>query len=75
MPKLRPLSYQVLARLFEADGFRLVREADGHMVLAKPGVHRPIVIPKYSAVPVFIIKNSLRTAGMSRERFFELLGE
>jgi hypothetical protein len=31
------------------------------------------VIPKYAAVPVFVIKNNLRTAGMSRERYFELL--
>jgi hypothetical protein len=45
------------------------------MVLTKPGVVRPVVIPKYSAVPVFIIKNNLRTAGMSRERYFELLDQ
>ena len=34
------------------------------MVFTKPGVVRPVVIPKYSSVPVFIIKNNLRTAGM-----------
>jgi hypothetical protein len=43
------------------------------MVFTKPAVLRPVVIPKYAAVPVFIIKNNLRTAGMSRERYFELL--
>jgi hypothetical protein len=43
------------------------------MVLTKPGVPRPVVIPRYAAVPVFIIRNNLRTAGMSRERYFELL--
>jgi hypothetical protein len=43
------------------------------MVFTKPGVIRPVVIPKYATVPVFIIKNNLRTAGMSRERYFELL--
>ena len=45
------------------------------MVYVKPGILRPIVIPKYAAVPVFIIKNNLRSAGISRERYFELLGE
>ncbi len=45
------------------------------MVFTKLGVVRPIVIPKYAAVPVFIIKNNLRTAGMSRDRYFKLLGE
>jgi hypothetical protein len=43
------------------------------MVLTKPGVFRPVVIPKYAAVPVFIIKNNLKTGGISRERYFELL--
>jgi hypothetical protein len=33
------------------------------------------VIPKYAAVPVFIIKNNLRTGGISRDRYFELLGQ
>ena len=43
------------------------------MVFTKPGVLRPVVISKYSAVPVFIVKNNLRTAGISRERYLELL--
>ena len=45
------------------------------MVFTKPDVLRPVVIPKYAAIPVFIIKNNLRTAGMTRERYFELLGQ
>jgi hypothetical protein len=28
----------------------------------------------YDHVPVFIIRNNLRSARMSRERYFELLG-
>jgi hypothetical protein len=43
------------------------------MVFTKPGVLRPIVIPKYASAPVFIIRNNLRTAGMTRERYVELL--
>ena len=61
--------------MFEADGFRWVRTQGDHMVFTKPGVLRPIVIPKYDAVPVFVIKNNLRTAGMSRDRYFELLNQ
>ena len=75
MPKLGPVSYRQLAREFEADGFRCVREEGDHMVFTKPGVIRPVVIPKYASVPVFIIKNNLRTSGMSRERYFELLSD
>ncbi len=71
--KLSPVSYKQLQKVFEADGFCLVREQGDHMVFTKPGVIRPIVIPKYAAVPVFLIKNNLRSAGMSRERYFDLL--
>ena len=45
------------------------------MVFTKQGVIRPVVIPRYGAVPVFVIKNNIRTAGISRDRYFELLGE
>jgi predicted RNA binding protein YcfA (HicA-like mRNA interferase family) len=75
MPKLGPVSYRQLVRVFEADGFRCIREEGDHMVFTKPGVIRPVVIPKYASVPVFIIKNNLRTSGMSRERYFELLSD
>jgi predicted RNA binding protein YcfA (HicA-like mRNA interferase family) len=73
MPKLSPVSYKELVKVFESDGFRCVRIEGDHMVFTKPGIIRPVVIPRYSAVPVFVIKNNLRTAGMSRDRYFELL--
>jgi predicted RNA binding protein YcfA (HicA-like mRNA interferase family) len=75
MPKFRPVSYKTLVRVFEADGFRCVRQEGDHMVFTKPGCIRPVVIPKYSSVPVFIIKNNLRTGNMPRERYFKLLNE
>ena len=64
MSKLSPVSYEQLVSVFEGD----------HMVFTKPGLIRPVVIPKYAAVPVFIIKNNLRTVGISRERYLKLLG-
>jgi len=41
----------------------------------KPGVDRPLVIPKYERVNVDIIEANLRTAKMSREEYFDLLRE
>ena len=75
MPKLSPVSYKQLQKVFEADGFLHLRTEGDHMVFTKPGIIRPVVIPKYASVPVFIIKNNLRTAGISRDRYFELLGQ
>ena len=73
MLKIVPISYQRLARVLEAEGFRFSRQKGDHLIYTKEDSVRPIVIPMYVDVPVFIIKNILRTAQVSRERYFELL--
>jgi predicted RNA binding protein YcfA (HicA-like mRNA interferase family) len=73
MAAIRPVHFQDLIRVFERDGFCFDRQVGDHRIYIKAGLRRPIVIPMYREVPVFIIKNLLRTAGMSRERYFELL--
>src|ERR1700680_912760 len=50
MPRLKPVSYKRLVEVFEAEGFVCVRTEGDHMVFTKPGVNRPVVIPKYAAV-------------------------
>ncbi len=73
MPRITPLPGRRLRRLFELAGFTCVRTEGDHMVLTRPGLARPLVIPDCDAVPVFIIRNNLRTAGLSREEYFRLL--
>jgi predicted RNA binding protein YcfA (HicA-like mRNA interferase family) len=75
MPKISPISYKILVCVFELAGFRKVREEGDHMIFTRPDVLRPVVIPKYRSVPVFIIRNNLRTSGMTRDRYFELLAQ
>lgn len=75
MPKFSLISYKRLVAVLEAEGFVHLRTEGDHMVFTKAGVIRPVVIPRYNAIPVFIIKNNLKTAGISRERYFELLGQ
>lgn len=73
MPAIRPLPYSTLARVFELDGWTYDHTSGDHLVYSKPGFKRPVVIPKWREVSTFIIQNNLRTAGMSRQRYFELL--
>ena len=75
MPKIIPIQASRLRKIFEKDGFKCVRIEGDHYVFTKQGVIRPIVIPNWPAVPVFIIKNNIRTAGISREHYFRLLKE
>jgi len=75
LARLTAVPYQQLVKIFEKDGFTFQRQTGSHRIYTKPGAKRPLVIPMYHAVPVFIIKNLVRAAGMSRERYFELLEE
>jgi len=75
VPRITPISSGRLAKLFEKAGFKFARRESGHLIYTKPGVPRPIVIPVRKDVPVFVIKNNLRSAGISREEYFRLLKE
>lgn len=75
MPRIIPLPASRLRKVFEKAGFKCVRIEGDHFVYVKPGISRPIVIPDWNEVPVFIIKNNLRTAGINREEYFALLNE
>jgi predicted RNA binding protein YcfA (HicA-like mRNA interferase family) len=72
--KIIPIHYEFLIKIFELDGFVLKRKRGDHLIMTKAGVKRPVVIkssPKL--VPVTHIRTNMTTAGMTRERFFELL--
>jgi predicted RNA binding protein YcfA (HicA-like mRNA interferase family) len=75
LPKLVPQPWTVLEKIFLAAGFRFARQQGSHRSYLKAGIARPVVIPTYDEVPVAIIRNNLRTAGISREEYFDLLDE
>ncbi|MEW6213720.1 MAG: type II toxin-antitoxin system HicA family toxin [Nitrospirota bacterium] len=75
MPKIIPIPASKLRKVFEKAGFKCVRIEGDHFVYTKQGVIRPVVIPDWDEIPVFIIKNNLRTAGITREEYFSLLKE
>ena len=73
MARLTPQPWHVLQKVFELDGFVVERVAGSHVVLTKPGVLRPVVLPSYDEVGLDIIRANMRTAGMSRTRYLGLL--
>ena len=73
MPRMIPVDWRTLERVFFSAGFVFIRQEGSHRCYTKPGVLRPIVIPAYDEVPVAIIRNNLRTAGISRDEYFRLL--
>ena len=73
MPKLGPVDWRTLVRVFEADGFVQERSQGSHLILVKPGIARPVVIPRYAEIRPDIILANLRTAKMARARYLALL--
>jgi predicted RNA binding protein YcfA (HicA-like mRNA interferase family) len=63
----------MLEKVFLAAGFQFARQEGSHRSYTNPGISRPVVIPTYDEVPVAIIRNNLKTAGISRDEYLRLL--
>ncbi len=73
MPAITPIHYKKLIKVFEELGWQYDRTKGDHLIFVKEGCIRPVVIPAYKTVPVFIIKNNLRTAKVSNDEYWEIL--
>ena len=73
MPKITPVHWRKLEKVFLAAGFRFARQQGSHRSYVKAGIARPVVIPTYDEVSVSIIRTNLKTAGISRDEYFRLL--
>ena len=43
------------------------------MIYHHPDAKRAVVIPRYDEIPVTVIMNNMKTVGMSREEYFQIL--
>ena len=73
MSRFTQIHWRKLVKILELDGAVIVGQTGDHIEMKKEGAKRRLVVPKYKNLPVFIIKNNLETAGISRKRYFELL--
>lgn len=67
------LPWHRLVCVFEQIGYRQAGQKGSHIKLEKPGVARPLIVPKYDEVGLDIITNLIRTSGITREAFLALL--
>ena len=73
--RITPVNYQRLVCVFKKAGFIYSRTSGDHLIYVKIGCARPLVIPKYANVPIFVIKNLMRLCDMDRTEYFKLLAE
>jgi predicted RNA binding protein YcfA (HicA-like mRNA interferase family) len=75
MPRIAPVDWKTLECVFLRAGFRFDTQEGSHRTYRRPGTARPVVIPAYREIPVFVIMNNLKTAGLARSDYFRLLAE
>jgi len=73
--QIKPTPYQIQVKIFEKYGCMYSRTKRDHLIYHCPGAIRPVVIPKYKEIPVFIIQNNMRIVGMTREQYKSLFEE
>lgn len=54
-------------------GCRFISEEGDHRKYYRPGIVRPIIIPREKELPQFIILNCLRTLGISRDEYLRVM--
>jgi len=75
MPKIVATDWKTQLTIFQVYGCKYKRKKGSHHVLIYPGAKRAVIIPEYHEIDIDIIKNNMRTVGMSREEYFKLLGQ
>ena len=73
MSGVRPISWKRFEKFLFKAGCEFKREKGDHRIYSKPGLMRPVVIPRDSQLPVFIIRNNLRVLGMNVEEYLKIL--
>lgn len=73
MAKLTPIKRAKFGTFLRLIGCTLKRTKGDHFIYVRPGLKRPVVITADKEVPVFIIRNNLRTLEMSPEEYLTII--
>ncbi len=73
MPRITPVSWKKFERFLLFVGCEFIREKGDHRIYSRKGLAGPVVVPRDSALPVFIIRNNLRVLGISPDEYLEIL--
>ncbi len=75
MAGLTSVHHTALERFVQEVGCTFVRQTGSHRVYWRDDQLRPIIIPTYKQVPVFIIRNVLRQLKISPEEYLRIVKE
>ncbi len=71
--KLAGIHWKKFEKFLLVVGCKFVSEEGDHRKYLKPGILRPIIVPREKDLPQFIILNNLRTLGISRDEYLKII--
>ena len=75
MPKIGNISWQKFEKFLFFVGCEFKREKGDHRIYRKTGLNRPVVVPRDKILPEFIILKNLKTLGITRERYLQIINK
>jgi len=73
MPKITPVDWKTFEKFLLFVGCEFKRQKGDHKIYWRADINRPIVLPTYKELPVFIIRNNIRTLGISQQEYVAIL--
>lgn len=70
---MRPVDWKELKALCESQGCLFDRQKGDHYIMTKPGMARPVVIPRKKSLKENIVLSVGRTLGLKRSEMLSLL--
>ncbi len=70
---MRVVNWKELVTVCEAEGCVLSRQKGDHYIMTKPGMARPVVIPKKRDLKELIVLNIAKTLGLTKKEMLKRL--
>ena len=64
---MRPVDWKELVKICESEGLSFDRERGDHYIMTKPGMSRPVVIPRKNNLREDIVLGIARTIGIDKK--------
>ncbi|OHA93489.1 MAG: hypothetical protein A3H52_02225 [Candidatus Zambryskibacteria bacterium RIFCSPLOWO2_02_FULL_39_26] len=75
MPRIQSVHWKEFEKFLFRVGCEFKREKGDHRIYWKAGISRPIVIPRDTQLPAFIILNNLRILSISRDEYLKIISK
>lgn len=75
MERIRPIHYKKFEKFLFYIGCNFDHQKGDHRVYKRADLKRPLVIPAEKEIPIFIIRNNLRTLEINPAEYLKTISE